>query len=175
MLETYVENISIVKTTSSRAIYTIRGQFNTEIAIVPPGLTRDTGGESDKLSRVYLHVLNLRVGYREGTAILEQELLPLANLIDNIIQPKSRSYSLVVNFKKTENPFLGLYLQRVRPENMERFEVIVSIDKYGEKDIVKVSETSICLLAYSPNAFQALATNFLSLSSALKEYLVPSH
>jgi len=171
MLEQYEGNIRIVKAASHKVIYAIERQFNVEIETDATDSDLREIDVDGAQKAIFIHVQNLRVGYKEGSRIIEKELLPLANLIEMVIQPKRKNYSLSILFDKVENPYFGLYVEWMRPEAIKRFEVVAVIENYSEKATIRVWEEGISLSVNSATTFQTLSKNFLELSPDLKKTL----
>ena len=171
MLRTYQGKIHILRSSDTARFYIVDQQFNTEISVEPLQESTSLASDPQAAIAIYLHVLNLKVSYGESSLILEHHLMPLIALVEATVRPVDKNYSMTVRFEKDKNPFFGLYVQWLRPKHVEKFQVIISLDEYQEQDIVKISETSISITAYSPSAFQTMAKNFLTLSPELRKTL----
>ena len=171
MLRNYQGKIRVLRTSDRERFYIVDQRFNTEISIEPLQESMRLSNDQKATTAIYIHVLNLNVSYGESSLVLEHHLMPLVALVESTISPVDRNYSMTVKFEKNKNPFFGLYVQWLRPKNVDKFQIIISLDDYQEKDIVKISEASISITAYSPSAFQAMAKDFLTLSPELKKTL----
>lgn len=114
-------------------------------------------------------IRNYRVGYKQAAHAIRREIMPLLEDISSALQASDAKYTMTVNFDKNNNPFFGLYLAHFNPEKVSSFFVRLKINEYEPNDTVLVSSDKIAINAFSQNALQNLALEFLTYDLRLEE------
>ncbi|PGA30261.1 hypothetical protein [Bacillus wiedmannii] len=115
--------------------------------------------DEDKKQFVF-DIQDMEITYKTSIEIFEDKLDIIVNELKKVVQPYNDRYSVRVKLKKN-NPYMGLFLKRINPENINSFNVKfhnkesqISIYKQhieinsGSYDQLKISAKSY--LAFSP-------------------------
>ena len=134
-------------------------------------------GESQEPSSAYIHlrIQNYRVGYRRTSYSIKHEISPILETINQIIGKSNAKYTLKIDFEKSKNPFLGLYLSHLPLEAVSRFVVKLDLSDIHSANQVTVSEDSIAINTQSQSALQNLALEFLTYDFGLVKRLANAH
>ena len=108
-----------------------------------------------------------QVGFRRSKAMLEESLIPLVERIRNALQPVSTSYALRVRFSGT-NPFLGMYLQQLKPELVQYFQFQFTLPAAESGDYVKVDRDKMVVWSGSQESFRRAVLAGLTFSAAAR-------
>jgi hypothetical protein len=140
-------------------IVSLRGGLNLEITLQA---SAPEAFSSDQQPYIYILIHNLRVSYNEAADILDKEIIPLITRIESALRASDRLYGMTVEVDKMQNPFMGLYLDRFDPDEIENFQVVLLLRDFGEQDTVTISDTSIEISAHSAHAISSLGKEFLT-------------
>lgn len=119
-------------------------------------------GELDSGRVLSLAVSELIVPFRASHRILEQQLLPLLELIRTTLIPQDEKYSLKVRFGE-HNPYFGFYLQRIRLPQIVTFQCEF-IDERADGDRISVGKDQLTIVSQSLMAMGTLARKYLALA-----------
>ena len=103
---------------------------------------------------------------------LDRVFAPLLEKLKNELRPSRDSYELDLRFSDS-NPFYALYISRLRPEQIDKFNITILPAGMGHGDLqsVVVTKDVVTVAAVSTSAFIELAKKFVLLrasSSLLK-------
>jgi hypothetical protein len=100
---------------------------------------------------------------------IEQQILPMFNLVRDGLCPSKCSYELDVEFRGA-NPFFEVYIARLKPEQVGEFRVVLHIASgmRDHKERVEISRTNVHVIAATTDSFKKLADNFILLSPDVK-------
>jgi hypothetical protein len=119
---------------------------------------------------VQVYIRNYKVGYRQATHVITNEITPVLEDIGSAISGVNAKYTLYIEFEKHHNPFFGLYVGQLNPNMITSFSIRLELDKV-RKTSVSISETRITINTTSQSELQKLAINFLTFDTRLKEQL----
>lgn len=156
-----------------------RPTSKTATIIIPLGTTIDlTMGIQDGFSDLpkilgdknYIHLSfrNFRVNLRDTGNLIERSILPVIGAIERGLKVSNRAYGMTINFDKSKNPFFGLYLGKVSPDEITAFNVDLTIKDYKADDKVSITESSVQITAHSANAIANLGKEFLTFHPNLR-------
>lgn len=127
------------------------------------GASRPTGD----LRRVDVTLFEQQVGFRRSKSMLEESLIPLIEQFRNAMHPDSSSYALRVRFTGA-NPFVGMYIQQLRPELLRDFQFEFTLPAAEPGDYVRVDRTKLVVWASSLESFRRAALAGLTFSTAAR-------
>ena len=145
--------------------------------MIPGGINAELSVQSDpnpfdyatsSLNQIHFAIQNLRVSFRDTEEILDKKVIPLVNLMSSTLKVVSQVYGMTVAFDKASNPFFGLYLDKINPDDISDFRVLLVINDYEEKDQVTITQSKIQIVAHSPSAISNLGKEFLTFQPNLR-------
>lgn len=127
----------------------------------------------DQAAPAYIQVAirNYEADYRKSSYAIKHRVIPILEDVSRIIQNVNASYSLVIEYPKSSNPFFGLYVASLSPSAISSFSVRLVINDYEPNDTIDISETRLAIHTRSQNALQHLAVEFLTFDMNLGERL----
>ena len=131
-----------------------------------------TLGEHYNLSHdsLTIELSAIEIGYNDSVEKLNTEIIPLLESFSRFFKPNNQSFDFHIEFQKS-NPFFALYINHLKPESIEDFNVYLHIDEYSgtqKADTVQINKEKICITTQSTNALKELARDFLLLSPKMK-------
>lgn len=111
-----------------------------------------------------VHVVDQRVPYRDSIRIIEKQLLPLVESVERAVRVISERYALIVKFDASRNPYLGVFLQRVKGKQIRSFQCLIVKGDRGQ-DSVTIGLDTLSIVATSRESFRSLSRSYLALSS----------
>jgi hypothetical protein len=116
---------------------------------------------------MHMMLFEQRIGFRSSRAILEHSLVPLIERISVALKPESTSYALKVRFIGS-NPFVGMYLQQLKPELVRDFQFEFVLPNSGPRDYVQVDRENLVVWSDSLESFRRGALSGLTFSAGTR-------
>lgn len=101
-------------------------------------------------------------GFRDQQEALQHECFPVINRIGEVIGTSEAKYVVKVMFP-TSNPYFGLFVARIKPEDVSRFSLEYFEQDATERDIVKVHRDRVEVIASTARSAEKLSLRYLAL------------
>jgi hypothetical protein len=162
----YSGEILVWKQVKGLRSYQVDGRFNIESSYEVKGTT-----ENDSSFLSVLRIYALTVNFSESKDIMNKDVIPLLHKMIDLVRPiaNEQAYNLTMNFTGKQNPFIGLYIQGLHPQEIKQFQIVVSPHMYDKETtgIVRVSPGNLSISTHSIREFEMMATDFLSFAPSL--------
>lgn len=119
--------------------------------------------DEDNSLNLFIDMTDMNVPYRLTNKTLEHRMWPLIEKLTNTLKPDLVQYTMRVKYDKP-NPFFGLYIRRLPPNqitnfNCELFEIIG-----GEKESVSIHKEETVIISASMANFRTVSRKYLLFS-----------
>lgn len=113
---------------------------------------------------LHVQVADQSVSFRDSKEILQSQLLPIVEQIENAVGSARRQYSLTAHFRDKENPYLSVYLRRIDKDLINTFQCTYNPARESPGVTVSVNLENINIVAESREVFRTEALKVLALS-----------
>jgi hypothetical protein len=117
--------------------------------------------DSNGTSKLRVDLLDMLLSYRGTMRMLDQELMPMLQLIEKQARSGGYRYWLAVKFLSS-NPYYGLYLKRLSADRIIRMNAEIK-DRQG---VIQVTQERIRISADCLTSLRRLSLSYLTLSAA---------
>jgi len=130
-------------------------------------LLHDVSPEESEPPRVNLFVdlTDMNISYRYTEKTLSKKIAPLLEKLSSGIKAEWTKYTLRIKYDGA-NPFFGLYVKKLLPNQVAKFHCELFEIVGGETDIVTVGKEETIINTTSITSLLALSQKYLSLSSS---------
>lgn len=115
-------------------------------------------------SDIYINFTDMSVSYRYTQKILSNKIAPLLENINNALQFEFVKYTLRIRYED-KNPFFGLYIKKLPPNQVASFKCELFEIIGNEKDFVSIQKEATMINTSSISHLMALSQKYLSYSS----------
>jgi len=114
----------------------------------------------------YLHIQisDQQISFRDSRRLIECQLFPLLETIEDSFGQSPRWYSLTARFGSQKNPYLSTHLARVNDRLIISFEYRYNLSESPDAATVSVNTDSVSVTASSRQQFRIAALRILALS-----------
>lgn len=160
---------AVLTGTGTRFLIRYRRIFTVEVlAHAPENVMAAIADDCGELFGVDVAVFEQQVGFNRSQEMLEDYLLPLVEQFRDALAPRSAVYSLRVRFSGA-NPFIGMYLQQLRPELIRSYSVDFRLPASAPQDYIHVDQEKMIVVSNdSIEGFRKSALASLTFSSPAK-------
>jgi hypothetical protein len=113
---------------------------------------------------ITVQVSDQKVSFRESKRAIDEQLLPLLEVLEHSLPRAQRTYSLTARFGSSRNPYLSEYLKRIGSNEISTFQCTYIIDPGPSVVTVSVNLDSISVVTTSRASFQNASKKVLALS-----------
>ena len=113
---------------------------------------------------LHIQVSDQTVSFRESQRIINSELMPIVERVEQAIPGARRKYGLTARFGADENPFLAVYLRRTEKQLITSFQCSYRLSMGQDDVLVSVNLDSVNLVAESRERFREASVKLLALS-----------
>lgn len=125
--------------------------------------------DKDSFSRekdiVELSLPSFEISYNYSQHKLDKEIIPVLEALKDHFRPSNSSYVLNVNFLG-KNPFYAVFIDHLKLEQIDDFNVTLNIGEYSckAKDLVSIRKDELSITTRALGALKELAKDFIFLS-----------
>lgn len=159
----------VLQATPTQALLRYRSLFTVELrarqsdAAITGFGDPDSSGED--VRSIDVNVFEQQVGFRRSKQMLEQFLIPLVEMLKETLTPESCVLALQVTFPES-NPFVGMYLQQLRPELIRSYSIDFRLPSSAPGDYIRVDKDKMVVVTTgSPDRFRRSALEGLTFTS----------
>jgi hypothetical protein len=168
----YPGKLSVTSRADRLRSYLVDKRFNIETSFEPLSISSEM-----LYAAVVIRIYALTVNFAEAKDVLDHDIMPLLDKLSSDVRPLSpnEDYKLTMMFTDNINPFFGLYVQGLRPQDILRFQIVLAPQFYNRQvasqatNIVRVSPQELSITAHSPLTLQTMAQDFLSFAPHLAQ------
>ena len=158
-------NKKIIRTTNQSIEFSIDDTIRFEVIYEPESPLDSTVGD------ISFKLFAFEIGCNDAEEKLNSKIVPLLEIFRDFLRPQKTSYTLDVDFQG-RNPFYALYIEHLKPEQIDDFNVNLVIDEYTKGtrgDNVSIKKDKVNIVTSSSNSLALLAKDFIFLSPAIKK------
>ncbi len=156
----------LLQESSGRYLIRLNRIFTVEFVLGPADRVLTGHGKADgEVHALDVTMFEQQVGYRRSKKMLEETLIPFIGRLRGDFVPVSSHYALRVKFEGT-NPFLGLYLQHLKPEAVKDFQFTFTLPQTAPGDYVRVDKAKMEVNASEIENFRRAVLAGLTFSAA---------
>jgi hypothetical protein len=162
----YSRKLSVISMADRLRSYLVDNRFNIETSFEPLSVSPEM-----LRAAFVIRIYALTVNFAESKEVLAHDVIPLLDKLSSDVRPlaPNEDYKLTMKFTDNINPFFGLYVQGLQPQDVIRFQVVLAPQLYDRqaKSIVRVSPKELSITTHSPLILQTMAQDFLSFAPHL--------
>ncbi len=155
----------IIRTTNQSIEFSIDDTIRFDVIYEPETSLDSTIGD------ISFKLFPFEIGCNDAEEKLNSKIVPLLEIFQSFLSPQKASYTLDVDFQG-RNPFYALYIEHLKPEQIDDFSVNLIVDKYTKThrgDNVSIKKDRVNIATNSTNSLTLLAKDFIFLSPNIKE------
>jgi hypothetical protein len=122
-----------------------------------------TGDEENNVN-LFVDMTDMNVPYRMTNKMLEHRMWPLIEKVTGSLRPDVVQYTMRVKYDKP-NPFFGLYIRRLPPNQITNFNCDLFEIVGGEKESVSIHKEETIIISESMNNFRTVSRKYILFSS----------
>lgn len=166
LISYYSGKLSVTSRADRLRSYLVDNRFNIDTSFEPLSISPEMISAA-----VVIRIYALTVNFAESKDVLGHDVMPLLDKLSSDVRPLSpnEDYKLTMIFTDNINPFFGLYVQGLRPQDVLRFQIVLAPQFYDRQaaSIVRVSPQELSITTHSPLILQTMAQDFLSFAPHL--------
>lgn len=149
----------MVRTTESSREYSVANRFHVAISVSPGPQSSD-----GPLSEFVLRLNTLTVNYSEARDVLDSQVMPLLEAFDRLVRAadEETAYNITIGFEGAANPYMGLYVQGLQPQEVQNFRVTLRPYAYtlDRADRIDITPKVMSITVHSLQLFRTAVQDY---------------